>query len=74
VAGWKKLYSLFLHQPGKMLKRSIPRFFRIIGKTASRQLPHIQMIAYAITTVPFSRAWIIRAVTVLQVFFFIAFH
>jgi len=46
----------------------------IVGETAARQLLHIQMVTQTLTARSFSGAAGIRAVAILHVLFFLAFH
>ena len=51
-----------------MLKAPVPGLFGLIGKTAPRQLSHLEMIPYALTTDSLSRAGLIGTVAVLSIF------
>ena len=57
-----------------MFERAIVSFFRALGKAASGELSHFQMIGDTLTTDSFSGAGLIGAVTLVKVFFTIAFH
>ena len=61
-------------QSGEMVEGPVVGSFGVIGKTAARQLPALQMVAQAITADSFSRTRIVAAVAVGQVPVFLALH
>jgi hypothetical protein len=57
-----------------MFKRPVPGFFGFVGETASGKLPALQMVTQAFTTNTLASAGIVRAITLIAVFLFAAFH
>ena len=57
-----------------MLEGAVIGALRIVGKTAGRQLPHVQMIAYTFATVTFAGARFITAVAGLKIIFIFTLH
>jgi hypothetical protein len=57
-----------------MLKRPIIGSFGIVGEKTCRQLPAIEMITEAITTIPFAGTRLITAITRFQILLMLAFH
>lgn len=59
---------------GKGFETPVVRTLNFVGEAASRKFFHGQMIAKTFTARSFSTAPRIRAITVIKIFFFLAFH
>jgi hypothetical protein len=57
-----------------MFERPVIRSFAFRVETASRQLPHIEMITQAVATDSLALAWLIGATAVFHICCFLAFH
>lgn len=68
------LYFISGNQAGKVLKGSVPAFFGIIGKTATGQLPTLQVVVQTLAADSFACTGIICAITLIEVFVLIAFQ
>jgi hypothetical protein len=68
------LYPALRYQFGKIFKRPVVGFFRVLRKAAGGQLPLLQVIRQAVTTGPLSAAGLIGAIAIIEIFFFFTFH
>jgi len=63
-----------LDQPGKVLKRAIEGGLGLFRKTATWQLPRLEMVGDAFATDPLLSARIVGAITFGQVLLLVTFH
>jgi hypothetical protein len=66
--------AALLNQSGKVFKGPVKGGLRIIGKTASGQLPHSQMVGYAFTANALPRTGLIGAITSAEILFLSTLH
>lgn len=57
-----------------MFKRTVIGLFRVIRKTASRQLTGLEMVFDALTTHTLARTGIIAAIAGFEIIIFVTFH